>query len=386
MDGRPSVLDRRESNLPPYIYRRLIGPVLDGLDSELWHDRARHSLMYAERLPGGLELVKLISQGLRASADPSLRVRVAGLEFANPLLVGAGWDKAGQCIAGLHAMGFAGVEIGSVLARSQQGNPRPRQFIIAPGVALNRLGFNSPGLNAVERNLQRCRTPDGTGARVGISIGKNRDVPDADAPRAHAVVARRLYPYADYFVVNVSSPNTPGLRRLQDREPLGKIAAAVNAAMDEQGPRKPLLVKVAPELTPAALDEVIEVAREQSLAGIVAANSSASPALKGRYGEGWAAEPGGLSGDDAEYRRICTEMVRHIYRRTGGSLVVIGVGGISTPGAALERIRAGASLIQTVTGIRSAGPGVASYVLRGVAVHLRAAGLKSVSELVGADA
>lgn len=367
------------------MYRQCISPVLDRLDSELWHDRARHSLMYAERVPGGLAVLRLLSQGVRTTSDPRLRVQIADADFANPLLVGAGWDKAGQSVAALHALGFAGVEVGSVLAEPQAGNPKPRQFVIAPGVALNRLGFNSPGVDAVEQNLSRYLRDGTAGLRIGISIGKNRDVSDLDAPAAHASVARRLYRFAAYFVVNVSSPNTPGLRRLQDRGPLGRIVAAVNETMDELGGRRPLFVKVAPELSQSALDEVIDVVQEHRLTGIVAVNSSAASSLKARYGARWSREAGGLSGDDPEYRRIANETVRHIYARSGGAVKIIGVGGISAPAAALERIRAGASLIQTVTGIRSAGPGVAASILRGISRELDTRRLCTVSDLVGLD-
>jgi len=225
------------------IYKRVVRPFLDRRDSESWHVRAREALHLAEASPLTLSLLELLANGHKRYCDERLRVVLGGVSFENPILVGAGWDKAGRAVRGLYTLGFAGVEVGSVLAEAQPGSSKPRQFMLSPGVALNRLGFNSPGMEVVAQNLVRYR---GSGIPIGISLGKNRDVPRSQAPAAHAAVARRLYADSTYFVINVSSPNTPGLRDLQDKGALTDIAQAVNQAMDEQGGRKPLFVKIAP--------------------------------------------------------------------------------------------------------------------------------------------
>src|SRR5579859_5537523 len=227
------------------MYKKLIDPLLMRLDSEMWHTRAREALHLTESTPLTLKLLELFTDQQRRFADARLRVVVGGIELDNPVLVGAGWDKAGRAVKALYTLGFSGVEVGTVVAHPQEGNPKPRQFMLAPGVTLNRLGFNSPGMEAVAHNLARYT---GSGIPIGISLGKNKEVAPEDAPQAHATVAERLYPYAAYFAINVSSPNTPGLRALQDKKPLTDIVQAVNETLESRGGRKPLFVKIAPEL------------------------------------------------------------------------------------------------------------------------------------------
>ena len=228
------------------MYQKLIRPLLGKLDSETWHVRAREALHFAETTPLTLKLLEQSGDKRRRLYDKRLQVVVGGVTFDNPVMVGAGWDKAGRAIQALYTLGFASVEVGSVLAMPQDGNPKPRQFMLSPGVALNRLGFNSPGMHVVAANLARYAK---SGIPVGISLGKNKEVQVKDAPQAHAVVAERLYDYAAYFAINVSSPNTPGLRALQEKKPLTDIVQAVNEVMENMGGRKPLFVKIAPELS-----------------------------------------------------------------------------------------------------------------------------------------
>lgn len=311
-----------------------------------------------------------------------MRVIIDGIEFDNPLIVGAGWDKAGRAVKGLWQLGFAGVEVGSVTADPQPGNPKPRQFMVAPGVALNWLGFNSPGMEVVAGNLDRYKE---SGIPCGISIGKNRDVDAKDAPQAHAVVAKRLYEYAAYFAINVSSPNTPGLRSLQDKEPLTDIVQAVNEAMEGKGGRKPLFVKIAPELTDEAIDDVIKVAVDNGLTGIIAANTTADSDIKAKYGERWRNAVGGLSGDDRDFRKMSTDKIAHIYREAGGRLEIMGVGGIKDTETALEKIRAGAKVLQIVTAIRGEGTTVAGRINRGLVEYMEKEGIKNFDEIVGVD-
>ncbi len=364
-----------------YVYKRLISPTMDRLDSETWHDRARRALHRAETSGPALAVVERCASLGGTVRDDRLTVTLSGIELENPVMVGAGWDKAGTAVRGLYSLGFSGVEVGSVLEHPQPGNSRPRQFMLAPGVALYRLGFNSPGMVQVARNLKAYA---GSSIPIGISLGKNRDVGPRDAPDAHAAVARLLYQHAAYFAVNVSSPNTPGLRQLQDRGPLTDIVQAVSAKVREMGGRTPIFVKIAPDLSLGAVDDVLQVALDNGVAGIIATNTTNNPELKGRYGEYWRKQAGGLSGDDAEYRRMSTAMVAHIHREAGGRLEIIGVGGVKDAETALEKLLAGARAVQVVTAIRGEGPGVAVHINRGILRWMEKEGVGTLREVVGA--
>jgi len=365
------------------MFKEFIDPALARLDSETWHTRAREALHLAEATPFTLKLVEQFADHHQRFTDGRLHVALGSVALDNPVMVGAGWDKAGRAVKALHTLGFSGVEVGTVVAYAQEGNPKPRQFMLAPGVALNRLGFNSPGMQAVAHNLERY---NGSGIPVGISVGKNKEVPAEDAPQAHATVVERLYDYAAYFAINVSSPNTPGLRALQDSKPLTDIVQAVNDTMESMGGRKPLLVKIAPELSPGAIDDVIEVVLHNGLTGIIATNTTVNPDMKAKYGEHWRNEAGGLSGDDLDYRRMATEQVAHIYRQTKGKIDIIGVGGVKDAQTALEKMKAGATVVQVVTGLRGEGPALAGRINRGMVDFMEKEGVRSVQEVVGIDA
>ena len=362
------------------MYKTLIQPLLGRLDSETWHVRAKEALHLAESTPLTLELLELFAAQHKRFSSERLQVNVGGIAFDNPVLVGAGWDKDGRSVRALFTLGFAGVEVGSVLVKAQSGNPKPRQFMLNSGVALNRLGFNSPGMQTVAHNLAKYR---GSGIPIGISLGKNKDVLPQDAPVAHALVTECLYDDADYFAINVSSPNTPGLRALQDKGPLTDIVQAVNATMDSMGGRKPLFVKIAPELSNDAVDDVIEVVLAHGLTGIIATNTTISENLKASYGTRWRYEAGGLSGDDAHYRAMSTAKVAHIYRQTQGRITLIGCGGVKDAATALEKIQAGATLVQVVTALRGEGTAVAGNINRGIYDYMKREGIRCVDELVG---
>lgn len=364
------------------MFKEFIDPVLMRLDSETWHTRAREALHLAEATPFTLKLFEQFADRHHRFTDERLKVVLGGVELDNPVVVGAGWDKAGRAVKALHTLGFSGVEVGTVVAYAQEGNPKPRQFMLAPGVTLNRLGFNSPGMEAVARNLARY---NGSGIPIGISLGKNKEVPAEDAPHAHATVAERLYDFAAYFAINVSSPNTPGLRALQDKKPLTDIVQAVNETMDSMGGRKPVFVKIAPELSPGAIDDVIAVVLDNGLTGIIATNTTVSPDIKAKYGERWRNEAGGLSGNDPDYRCMATEKVAHIYRQTLGKIDIIGVGGVKDAQTALEKIKAGAKVVQVVTGMRGEGTALAGRINRGIVDFMEKAGVRSVQELIGID-
>lgn len=357
------------------MFKTFVRPILDRLDSETWHNIAREGLHVAESSRVTLKLLELIACGGSRFCDERLNVNLSGISLNNPLIVGAGWDKLGRAVIALHKMGFAGVEIGSVLENAQPGNPKPRQFMFNSGVCLNWLGFNSPGMEKVGFNLKRY---ENSNIPIGISLGINKYIEPKDAPRANAIVAEFLSGQASYFAINVSSPNTPGLRKLQDKNRLEDIAQSVSKVT-----QKPIFIKIAPELTNQAIDDVIEVALNNKLAGIIATNSSNNPDFKAKYGDRWREQEGGISGDDKDYRKLSTEKIAHIYKQAGDKLDIIGVGGINDTKSALEKIKAGAKALQIVTGIRGEGPGVANSINKGLVRFIGAEGVKNISELVG---
>jgi len=317
-----------------------------------------------------------LARGGERIEDSRLHTKVGGIVLENPVMVGAGWDKKGWAVDGLYALGFAGTEVGSVLVHSQGGNPRPRMWY-NNGAGLNRLGFNSPGMEAVAENLDRQQRP----GVVGISIGKNKLTPDNQAPWAHAAVAERLYDYADYFVINVASPNTPGLRNLLNPEPLANIIQAVDDVLETKG-RKPLFVKTTVDLAVEDLDKVIEVCVDEGVTGIIDTNTTVDDQLKTLYG--WQGQAGGLSGDNSEFRRRANERMRHITHVTRGTnLQRIGVGAINDAQSAIERLEAGAQAIQVVTGIRQRKGKIAHDINRGILEQLYKYDMSNVQELIG---
>lgn len=359
-------------------YKDYVSPVLDNLDSETWHCHAVEALHFMENGPVRRRIIQLLN-GKRLE-DTRLNMQVGSMTLENPVMVGAGWDKKGRAVRGLRELGFSGVEVGSVLQNEQPGNDKPRQFIIAPGVSLNRLGFNSPGMDVVAKNLKRY---EGDLFPIGISLGKNKNVKDKYAPVAHAAVATKLAPFASYFAINVSSPNTPGLRALQEKGPLRDIVQEVQGTLRENGYDKDLYVKIAPDLTLEAVDDVIEVAMEHDMTGIIASNTTISPELKATYGK--EGEMGGLSGDNEAYRKMSTKQIGHIYRQTRDQLTIIGVGGVKDAYTALEKIRAGASAVQLVTALRGEGPGVANAINRGIIDMLNVEGIAKLEDVRGAS-
>src|SRR5436190_4772272 len=294
--------------------------------------------------------------------DPVLRVRALGLEFPGPLGLAAGFDKDARGTRGLAALGFGFVEVGTVTARAQPGNPRPRMFRLTADRALvNRMGFNNAGAAAAAARLGRIRgRRSGGGPVVGVNIGKTRATPDADAAADYAASARAVAAVADYVVVNVSSPNTPGLRDLQAADRLRPVLLAVRSALDAAVPerhqgRVPLLVKIAPDLADADVDAVADLALELGLDGIIATNTTTSrDGLASPAAEVAAAGAGGLSGPPLRARSLA--VLRRLHARAGDRLVLIAAGGIETPDDAWERLRAGATLVQAYTAFVYGGP------------------------------
>lgn len=365
-------------------YPLLFRTVLCRTDAERIHRLASAALRGAAAVPGLRGAVRSVW----APPHPSLRVRAFGLELPGPLGLAAGFDKNATGIDGLALLGFDFVEIGTVTANPQPGSPRPRLYRLPRDRALvNRMGFNNDGAETVAARLAARRA--GSPPVVGVNIGKTRSVPDTPESAAladYAASTERLAPYADYLVVNVSSPNTPGLRLLQATDRLRPLLAAVREAADRAtGPRRvPLLVKIAPDLADDDIDAVAALALDLGLDGIVATNTTVSR-------EGLASDPGavaalgagGLSGAPLKERAL--EVLRRLYGRTGGRLVLIGVGGIETAEDAWARILAGATLIQGYSGFVYAGPSWAREIHRGLAERLAAGPYPTLAEAVGAD-
>lgn len=317
----------------------------------------------------------------RPAVDPRLAVRCLGLTFDSPIGLAAGFDKGDVSVAGLLGMGFSHVEVGTITPRPQSGNEKPRIFRLPEHRALiNRMGFNNRGAEACATRLAAL-PPAARLGPVGVNVGKNKVTPNDQAVDDYLACIDRLHPYADYLVVNISSPNTPGLRQLQEKDALDRLLRACVARLATLAPGKPLLVKLAPDLESEALDEAVEVAIAAGVAGIVATNTTLSRA--GVESHPRAKEAGGLSGAPLTAR--ATEVVRRVAARAAGRVPVIGAGGVMNAEDAYAKIRAGASLVQVYTGFIYGGPGFAKRTCQGLAALLERDGFKSVAEAVGAD-
>ena len=315
-----------------------------------------------------------------------LPVEVFGLKFPNPIGLAAGMDKFGAAVPLWEKLGFGFCELGGVTWHPQPGNPSPRMFrALATGAIVNRMGFNNPGAEAFAQTLAdwkgRGRWPKHP---VGINLGKSKITPLEKAADDYANSFRVLRDYADFFVINVSSPNTPGLRQLQDKAALDEILAAV-CEIPKSGHRHPaILVKVAPDLSFEALDEILELAATRNLSGIVATNTTISrPETNNPSQQRIYAETGGLSG--APLRARSTEIIRHIFKQTRGQLPIIGVGGIFSADDAREKIAAGASLLQIYTGLVFEGPGLPKKIVIGLRQQMQKEGIRAFKEMIGAD-
>lgn len=342
------------------LYTSFVRPLLFALsrrDPETVHEATLRFLHFAGITPPLLAVLRLQSS-LR---HPSLGRVVWNTFFPNPLGLAAGMDKNGVALPAWEALGFGFVEVGTVTAHAQPGNPRPRLFRLPDdGAIINRMGFNNAGAAALARRLAHAPS---LGIPVGISLGKSKITPVEDAAEDYCTSLETLYRYGDYFAVNVSSPNTPGLRGLQERSHLDELLGALrrkqySLAGDERV--KPLLVKVAPDLSDEVLDELLDVCAAHSIDGIIATNTTI-----GREGlRTHINQVGGLSGRPLRARAL--EVVRFVHTQTGGALPIIGVGGIFTPDDAQRMLDAGASLLQVYTGFVYGGPGFAKTICQGL--------------------
>ncbi|HMJ91223.1 MAG TPA: quinone-dependent dihydroorotate dehydrogenase [Candidatus Acidoferrum sp.] len=359
-----------------FIYRAVVRPILFRQESELIHNRTLRALGRLSRSSVGCGIAKAFY------GASELQIDVFGLRFPNPVGLAAGMDKQADAVPAWAALGFGFSELGGVTWHAQPGNSAPRMFrAIADEALVNRMGFNNGGAEALARKLQSWRE-GGRWPRhpVGINLGKSKVTPNENAAEDYANSFRLLRSLADFFVVNVSSPNTPNLRQLQDKAALDEILAALQQ-VNTPSP-KPLLVKVAPDLSFEALDEILELASRRTLAGIVATNTTtARPDTTDEKLRRAYAETGGLSGRPLRARS--TEVIRHIYKQTRGKLPIIGVGGIFSGDDAWEKITAGASLVQIYTGLVFEGPAIVKHIVRGLCGRLARNNFTSLAEAVG---
>ncbi len=317
--------------------------------------------------------LKLLPPAGAAKPDPSLAMRVAGLDFPNPVGLAAGFDKDAEVFGKVLRLGFGFAEVGTLTPQPQEGNPRPRLFRLAEDRAvINRMGFNNGGFGAALPRLGR-RPRAGI---VGINIGANKDSPDRIADYVSGV--RIMAPLADYLTVNISSPNTPGLRGLQDKAALDELLAAVVEA--RSGPNPPIFLKLAPDLHRAEIDDVAQVAIERGMDALIVSNTTITrPDLRSKHG----GEAGGLSG--APLKALALERLRDFRSATGGAIPLIAAGGIECGADAFARIQAGASLVQLYSALVYAGPAIARTICRDLKRLLAREGYRNVAEAVGTE-
>jgi dihydroorotate dehydrogenase len=333
----------------------LLKPILFQFDPEKVHYFVTHNLKRFNRFPGGAAL----SRAIWDVNNSRLEREVFGLKFKNPVGLAAGFDKNAELMGEMASMGFGFVEIGTVTPLPQPGNPQPRMFRLPADAALiNRMGFNNFGVDVAAERIATFRK-NAKGAQksliIGGNIGKNKVTPNEDAVSDYIKCFDRLFDVVDYFVVNVSSPNTPGLRELQEKEPLMNLLNTLQQRNSKNGISRPILLKIAPDLTDSQLDDIVEIVQQTGIAGLIATNTTISRenldspiSLKD--------EMGGLSGKPLTKRS--TEVISYIHKKSNGSFPIIGVGGIHSTEDAIEKLNAGAALVQLYTGFIYEGPGL----------------------------
>ncbi len=359
------------------VYRRL-RPLFFRLDAEAAHTAVTTLWRSAALVPGSGYLT-----GPLRYSHPALRVSVAGITFANPVGLAGGFDKDARYIDSFARLGFGFIEVGTVTPKPQPGNPQPRLFRLPEDEALiNRMGFNNGGMEAMARNLALMRRP----VPIGVNIGKNKTTPPESASADYLACFNTLAPLADYIAVNVSSPNTPGLRDLQHGDALAEILAPLREARDAlrqapNGRAVPIFVKLSPDETFEQLDATLHVLLDMGVDGIIATNTTTERVGLRSAGRG---EQGGLSGKPLFERS--TAVLRHLYRAVGGRLPIIGVGGVDGPETAYAKILAGASLVQVYTALIYEGPTFVYSTLRGLVKLLERDGFTHISQAVGQEA
>ncbi len=347
----------------------LLRNALFSLDAEVAHERTAALLRLASRTPGMAQVLRQLFR----PATRGLTQTVAGMTFAHPIGLAAGFDKHADLTHGMAMLGFSHIEVGTVTPRPQEGNPKPRMFRLPADYGLiNRMGFNSVGMDVV---AQRMATRP-LSLPVGVNIGKNRDTELARATDDYLTAFQRLAPHADYVAINISSPNTPGLRQLHETHALHELLSALRDANQWQ---RPLFLKISPDETPAQIAQVVETALQTGISGIIATNTTVSrpDTLRSPF----ANETGGLSG--MPLRDASLETLRHVARITAGQVPIISVGGISTAADVYTRLQAGASLVQLYTAMIYHGPSIAAHLSWALAGLLRRDGVTDIRQVIG---
>ncbi|HEX7480568.1 MAG TPA: quinone-dependent dihydroorotate dehydrogenase [Polyangiales bacterium] len=362
------------------LYRLLVRPLLYALSAETAHRCVMWWMRLLQRVPA---LRGLLSR-LHAAPDPVLRVHALGLDFPTPIGLAAGLDKDAEAFEAFGALGFGFVEVGTLTAEAQPGNPRPRLFrLVRDRALINRMGFNNHGAAAAAARLASAG-PRNT--LLGINIGKTKRVPNDQAIADYVASARLVAAHADYLVINVSSPNTPGLRDLQAVEALRPLLRQVRSTLDEVSParRVPLLLKIAPDLSDEDLDAVADLALELSLDGLIATNTTITrTGLRSAADEVQALGAGGLSGAPLKQRSL--RVLRRLRERVGDRVLLMAAGGIETADDAWERICSGATLVQIYTALIYDGPGLPARLSAELARKVRAEGLQTIAAAIGRD-
>ncbi|MBY0244391.1 MAG: quinone-dependent dihydroorotate dehydrogenase [Sphingobacteriaceae bacterium] len=338
----------------------IIKPIFFLFNPENIHHFVMNNLKFIHKnIPFGRNILEK-SFGIE---DANLKRKVFGIDFKNPVGLAAGFDKNGEYIEALSSLGFGFIEVGTVTPLAQPGNDKPRMFRLKEDEALiNRMGFNNKGVDFLVLELQKLRAKN-VSIVIGGNIGKNKNTPNEDAVNDYIICFEKLNPLVDYFVVNVSSPNTPGLRDLQEKEPLKKILNTLQEINQKKEVQKPILLKIAPDLTDEQLDDVIEIVMETKIAGVIATNTTINKNdLKSDAK--LCSEAGGLSGKPL--RKRSTEVIRYLHQKSNAAFPIIGVGGINSAEDAKEKIAAGASLIQLYTGFIYQGPSIIRRICKAI--------------------
>ena len=322
-------------------------------------EQAHHLTLVGLKILLSIPILSHLFRGYYSVEDTRLHRNVFGLSFKNPVGLAAGFDKDGQHYHAMSALGFGFIELGTVTPLGQIGNPQPRLFRLPADEALiNRMGFNNEGMEALVERLKKDRPKN---LIIGGNIGKNKNTPNESAHLDYEKCFQALFPYVDYFVVNVSSPNTPNLRDLQEKEPLTRLLSLLQKLNTEKPNPKPILLKIAPDLTDGQLDDIVGIVAETKISGVIAANTTISREnLNTSSDEISTIGMGGLSGQPVKNR--ATEVIRYLHQKSDGQLTIIGVGGIGSPEDALEKIAAGASLVQVYSGLVYEGPGLVKRI------------------------
>ena len=325
------------------MYKSIIRPILFRFDPERVHHFTFGSISFLNKIPG----VSVLIRSMYQLNNPKLEREVFGLKFKNPVGLAAGLDKDAKIYNELDNFGFGFIEIGTITPKPQIGNPKKRLFRLKEDAGIiNRMGFNNSGVEVAVQRLKKNK-----GVLIGGNIGKNKDTPNENAVEDYKICFHALYDYVDYFVVNVSSPNTPNLRELQDKEPLTQLLRTLQTLNQQKNQPKPILLKIAPDLTDEQLLDIIDIVSETKIAGVIATNTTIS--RDGLQSEN-KKETGGLSGQPLKHRS--TEVIRFLHEKSHGAFPIIGVGGVHSAEDAMEKLNAGASLVQIYTGFIYEGP------------------------------